>query len=76
MVEPDVVHGSEIWSMTEKDVVRLSTWQKKILRRIWGPVAEHGMWRIRSVWKLRSIYTDWDTVAVADTHRKVGCRTE
>jgi hypothetical protein len=38
MVEPAVVFGSETWVMTEMDVTRLGTWERKILRRVHGPV--------------------------------------
>ena len=47
MVEPAVVFGSETWAMTEMDVTRLGTWERKILRRIHGTVVEQGVWRIR-----------------------------
>ena len=39
MVKP-VVCGSETWTVIEVDMKRLSTWQRKILRRLYGPVVE------------------------------------
>jgi hypothetical protein len=27
---------------------KLNTWERKILRRIYGPVVEQGIWRIRT----------------------------
>jgi hypothetical protein len=32
----------------EMVVKRVNTWERKILRRIYGPVAEQGIWRIRT----------------------------
>lgn len=30
--------------MTAMDMKRLNTWERKILKRVYGPVAEQGMW--------------------------------
>jgi hypothetical protein len=48
MVKSVVVYGNETWAMTEMDTKRLSTWEKKILRRIYGPVLEQGLWSIKN----------------------------
>ena len=42
---------------------RLGTWKRKILRRIYGPVVEQGMWRIRSNQELSEVHNDLDIVA-------------
>jgi hypothetical protein len=60
MVEPAVVFGSETWAMTEMDVTRLGTWERKILRRIHGPVVEQG--------ELRELHKD--LFIVADIKKK------
>ena len=57
-VEPAVVFGSETLAMTEMDVTRLDMWERKILRRIQGPVVVQGMWRIRTNQELRELYKD------------------
>jgi len=49
-VKPVTVYGSETWAMTEMGVKRLSTLERKILRRIERPVAEQGIWRVRTDW--------------------------
>ena len=38
LVKPFVVYGSETWTMTEIDMERMNAWDRKILRRIYGPV--------------------------------------
>jgi hypothetical protein len=56
MVKPAVVCGSETWHMTEVDMKRLKTWERKILSRIYGPLVEQVIWRIRTnqeLWELR-----------------------
>jgi len=54
MVKPAVVFGSETRAMTEMDMKRLGTWERKI-SRIHGPVVEQGIWRI-SDQELRKLY--------------------
>jgi predicted phosphohydrolase len=36
IVKPVVVYGSETWAMTEMDMKRMGTWERKILRRTYG----------------------------------------
>jgi hypothetical protein len=47
-VKPTLVFRSETWAMAEVDMKRLSAWERKILRKVHGPVAEQGIWRIRT----------------------------
>jgi len=56
MVESAVVCRSETWHMTAVDIKRLKTWERKILRRIYGPVVEQVIWRIRTNWELRELH--------------------
>jgi hypothetical protein len=62
MLKPVVVYGSETWPMSDMDAKRLSTWKRKILRRIHGPVVEQVIWRIRTNWG-KGLYKDLDIVA-------------
>jgi hypothetical protein len=32
--------GCEAWPMTEKDKIKLNMWERKILRKVYGPVME------------------------------------
>jgi hypothetical protein len=62
-VKPVVVCGSETGAMNEMHINRVSTWERKILSRTGGPVAEQGIWRIRTNQKLRELHKDLDIVA-------------
>jgi hypothetical protein len=42
---------------------RLSRWERKIVRTVYGLVVEQGIWRIRSNQELRVLYEDLDTEA-------------
>jgi hypothetical protein len=66
--QPIVMFGCEAWSMTEKDRTRLNMWERKILRKVYGPVTEQGIWRIRRNEELRELYKAPDLVV--DIKRK------
>jgi hypothetical protein len=51
----------------KKDEALISTWEREVLRRIFGPVNERDVWRIRSNQELRCVYQDLD---LATTIRK------
>jgi hypothetical protein len=63
VLKPAAVCRSETWSVTEMGVKRLNTWERKILRTIYGPEVEQGMWRVRTNHELRELYGDLDIVA-------------
>jgi len=55
MVKPAAVFGSETWAVRVMDMKRLGAWERKVLRRIYGPVEEQGMWRIRNDQELKAL---------------------
>jgi len=69
IVKPVVVFGSEIWAVTEMDRKSLGAWERKI----YGPVVQQGMWRIRTDQELRELYEHLDIVA--DVKKKIFERT-
>ena len=46
-MKPFVVFESGTWAVTEMGMRRLGTWERKILRSIYGQVVEQGVWRRR-----------------------------
>jgi len=56
IMKPSVVCGSETWDMTEMDMKGQGTRDKKILRRIQGPMVEQGVWRILTNQELRELH--------------------
>ena len=42
-----VTYGSETWTLTKSDENLLRIFERKILRKIYGPIQEGDMWRIR-----------------------------
>jgi hypothetical protein len=59
VVNPAAVFGSETWAVGEMDVKRLGAWERKI----YGPVVEQRMWRIKTDQELRELYKYLDIVA-------------
>ncbi|KAJ4431162.1 hypothetical protein ANN_19757 [Periplaneta americana] len=48
LVRPAVTFGSETWTFTKKEENSLRSFERKIVRRVFGPVNGHQRWRIRS----------------------------
>jgi hypothetical protein len=62
MVKIVAVFGTETWGVNEMEKERLGTWDRKILRRIHGPMVEQGIWRIKTDHELMEIYKYPDIV--------------
>jgi hypothetical protein len=42
-----VIYGADAWSLTNKMGKKmLVTWERKIVRKIYGPTYDNGHWRI------------------------------
>jgi hypothetical protein len=63
VIRPVVTCGSETWCLTADDDRSLRTWERKVLRKIFGPVYDNGIWRIRTNKELMALYQELDTVA-------------
>ena len=55
MVRPVVIYGSESWTLTMEEERALAVFDRKILRKIYGPVKENELWRIRRSDELEAI---------------------
>jgi hypothetical protein len=49
-------YGCEAWTLTARAAETLDVFERKVLRRICGPVKEGDVWRIRTNEELHSIY--------------------
>jgi hypothetical protein len=50
-----VTYGSESWTLTMKEERALAVFERKVLRKIYGPVKENEIWRIRQNNELEDI---------------------
>ena len=48
VIRPIVTYASETWVLKETIVQKLSVFERKILRRIFGPTKENQIWRIKT----------------------------
>jgi hypothetical protein len=48
--------------MSEVDMKRLNTWERKILGMMYGPVIEQGSWKMRTKEELCELYKELDMV--------------
>ena len=47
LIKPVLSYRNETWTMTEKTENTLHDFERKVLRRIFGPMQGNGRWRIR-----------------------------
>ena len=48
--------------MSKSDENKLAVWERKIMRRIFGPVTENGVWRNSSNEELMKLYRETDII--------------
>jgi len=48
VIRPIVTHASETWVLKETTIQKLLVFERKILRRIFGPAKENQTWRIKT----------------------------
>ena len=59
---PVLLYGAETWTLTSSDEQALGVFERKIVRKIYGPFCVRGEWRIRWNQELFDIYDDIDVV--------------
>ena len=63
IIRPVIMYASETWTLTRTTENMLNTWERKILRRIYGPIQDEEGWRIRTNQELYDDYQDPTLVA-------------
>ena len=64
-----MTYGAETWTLTSKREKMLMTWERKILRKIYGPTKENGRWRIKTNEELMTKYKTPDIVSIIKIRR-------
>jgi hypothetical protein len=62
LIRSVLLYGSESWTLNRDNEERLKISERNILRKIYGPVNEGGIWRIRYNNKLHKVYNEPDVV--------------
>ena len=47
LIRPVVTYGAETWTLTAVEENALRKFERKVLRKIYGPAVDKGVWRIR-----------------------------
>ena len=47
LILPVLLYGAETWTLTSSDQQALGVFERKILRKIYGPFCDRGEWRIK-----------------------------
>ena len=68
-MRPIVTYAAETWTTTKNDERRLSVFERKIFRRMYGPICEGGQWRKRYDRELEELYSEPNTVKVIKSSR-------
>jgi hypothetical protein len=71
-VKPILTYTAETWTTTKNDERRLSIFERKILRRIYGPICEEGQWRKRYSREPEELYNEPNVVNVMKPSRLRG----
>ena len=71
IILPAVFYGRETWSLTLREVRRLSLFENRVLRRIFGPKRDEvaGEWRKLREEELNDLYSSPNFVRVINTRR-------
>jgi hypothetical protein len=70
VIRPVVTYGCEAWTLTNRDEQYLRIFERKILRKIFGPVQnEGGSWRIRMNHELSKLIGNADIVRFIKSRR-------
>jgi hypothetical protein len=69
IIRPVVTNGAATRTLTSKIEKMLMTWERKILRKIYGPTKENGQWRIKTNAELITKYKAQDIVNVVKIQR-------
>jgi len=58
LIKPVLMYGAETWVLSKADELRLGVFERKILRRIYGPICEGAAWRSRYNEELYRLYDE------------------
>ena len=62
LIKPVLMFGAETWVLSKADELRLGVFERKILRKIYGPICEGAAWRSRYNEELYRLYDESDLV--------------
>jgi hypothetical protein len=70
MIQLTVLYGCETWAVTEQIKSAVTTWERKILRKIYGPIKDQNDWSIPANDELLAPYRKPNTVQTIKVRRR------
>jgi hypothetical protein len=62
LLRPVLTYGFETWAMGEQGENLIRSFERKVLRRLFGPVLQNGCWRRRKNSEMYKLYDERDGV--------------
>jgi hypothetical protein len=69
LIRPVATYGAETWTLTVTEENALRIFERKIMRRIYGPVLENNVWMIRYNEELNTLLKGEDIVRFIKSQR-------
>lgn len=60
LIRPVLTYACETWTISKNNEYALQYFERKILRRVYGPICENGVWRKRYNQELYDLFKDVD----------------
>jgi hypothetical protein len=58
LLNQSVDNSSDVWTLSTSDENTLAVWERKIKRKLFSPVNENGVWRIRTLQEMMDLYRE------------------
>ena len=71
MIRPVVTYAAETWNISSRDANKLRVFERKIIRRIYGPIQENGYWRVMDNLEVNNILNGEDIVRFIKAQTKM-----
>ena len=69
LIRPIVTYGAEMWTLTVAEENALRRLERKVLQKVYGPVTDNGVWRIRCNSELYKFMGEEDIVRFIKAQR-------
>lgn len=69
IVRPVLMYGAETWTLSKKMERKIITFENKVLRKVFGPVSENGIFRRRKNIEIHTLFNEPDVTAVIKSRR-------